>query len=104
MRGLGGCLYYGGLLLFSLVVFGWMFYAWVWPVIKFLVLLVVLLLSPIWAIAWLLLMAVWPLLVVAAAVLVVLFLVALTVPPDTPAAKDSKAIKDDQDGGFQGTQ
>jgi hypothetical protein len=33
---------------FVLVVLGWAFYAWVWPVLKFLVILIVLLLSPIW--------------------------------------------------------
>lgn len=75
VRGLGGYPYYGGMLLFSLVVFGWMFYAWVWPVIKFLVLLLVLLLSSVWAIAWMVIMAIWPLLIFAAVVLIVLFAV-----------------------------
>lgn len=92
-------------LLFILVVFGWIFYAWVWPVIKLLVMLVVLLLSPIWMTAWLLLVALWPLLVAAAGVFIVLLIAAPFVSTDAPTEKapsdatsSRSASKDDYSG------
>lgn len=87
IRGLGGCLWYGGMLLFSLVFFGWLFYVWVWPVVKVLVMLVVVLLSPIWMIIWMLLAAVWPLLATAAVLFVIGLIAVPFVQTDPPTDK-----------------
>lgn len=51
----GSCLWFTVQAVFTLAVLGWAFYAWVWPVVKFLVLLVVVLLSPIWILVGLIL-------------------------------------------------
>ncbi|MEO1447729.1 MAG: hypothetical protein AAFV46_16135 [Cyanobacteria bacterium J06635_11] len=90
-------------LLFILVVFGWIFYAWVWPVIKFLALLLFVLLSPIWMILWLFLMAVWPLLATAAVLFVIALIAAPLAQTDSPTDKKpsagrSAAGDDDQEG------